>query len=108
MSSAPFPTSTRAFYGLNFLRDVQTTKLNAQLDVKGRFPLNIYVDGRTPDFSCALFRPSVRSGTERRAECGMIPRRAVIHAAVRDEHLSNGVLIIYLRNLDLSLRHTDT
>lgn len=42
MSSVLFPTSTRAFYGLNFLKDVQTAKLNAQLDVKERPPLNIY------------------------------------------------------------------
>lgn len=83
MSSAPFPISTRAFYGLNFLKDVQTTKLNAQLDVKGRLPLNIYVGGRALDFSCTLFRPSVRSGTERRVECGMISRRGYLCRRVR-------------------------
>lgn len=84
MSSAQFPASTRAFYGLNFLKDVQTTKLNAQLDVKGPHPLNIYVSGCAPDFSCALFRPGVRSGTERRVECGMIPSRGYLCCRARE------------------------
>lgn len=43
VSSVLFPTSICAFYGLNFLKDVQTTKLNAQLDVKERPPLVEYI-----------------------------------------------------------------
>lgn len=58
------PPRSVLFYGLNFLKDVQTTKLNAQLDVKERpspcpsIPRWIYIDERAPDFSCALFRPN--------------------------------------------------
>jgi len=56
------------FYGANFLKDVRTTKLNEQLDVKGRLLLNICGRGVHPIF--LLFVVSLAaSSTGRRVEC---------------------------------------
>lgn len=74
----PSLTSICAFYGPNFLKDVQTTKLNAQLDVKERPPLNIYRR------ACARFflhvvSPEREPLTERRVECEMVLSRIYLH-----------------------------
>lgn len=96
VSSALFSTSIYAFYGLNFLKDVQTTKLNAQLDIKERPSpfspsLNIYIyvyNGRAPDFSRALFRlnASLSRNDALNVKWSWV---TFIYAAERKEHLSN-------------------
>lgn len=70
-SSTPCLASTCAFYGTNFLKDVQTTKLNAQLDVKGRLWLNICRRGVRPIFLVRCFACARASFMERRVECGI-------------------------------------
>lgn len=60
MSSAPSShlLPTCAFYGPNFLKDVQTTKLNAQLDVKGPSPVEYMWTGVRPIFLPRVVSPA--------------------------------------------------